>query len=473
MIINKLLRRAILIELLWILLAGTQNSVRGAAPPDLSNEKETDPLVLKKLEWFQDMKFGLMMHWGPYSQWGVVESWSICSEDEPWCKRNLNNYVEYCQKYEALKDSFNPLKFNPALWAEAAKSAGMKYVVFTTKHHDGFCMFDTRQTEYRITDPGCPFSKNPKANVTKEIFSEFRKQGFGIGAYFSKPDWHSPWYWDPYWAHADRNVNYKVEKYPEKWQKFSEYTYKQIEELMTGYGSVDILWLDGGWVNPGNRGQDVGIPRIAAMARNHQPGLIVVDRAVPGRYENYRTPEQEVPEKPLDKVWETCMTMGNSWSYNEKDIYKPASKLIHLLVEIISKGGNFLLNIGPSPEGELPATALERLKEIGNWMKINGSAIYGTRPVAPYREGKFAFTHSPQGQVNAIYLADENATQLPATIELSSFVPREGSRIRLLGSNAKLAWEKQGKGVVIRIPETVRQNPPCRFAWTFTIENPA
>lgn len=120
-------------------------------------QKETDPLVLKKLEWFQDVKFGLLMHWGPYSQWGVVESWSICSEDEPWCQRNINDYVEYCRKYEQLKETFNPVKFDPGKWAAAARYAGMKYVVFTTKHHDGFCMFDTKETDYRITDPGCPF----------------------------------------------------------------------------------------------------------------------------------------------------------------------------------------------------------------------------------------------------------------------------------------------------------------------------
>ena len=133
-----------------------------------------------------------MMHWGPYSQWGVVESWSICSEDEPWCRRSLPDYVEYKRRYEQLPKTFNPVKFDPAAWARAAKDAGMRYVVHTTKHHDGFCMFDTQQTDYRITGPDVPFAKNPRANIVKEIFDAFRKEGFGIGAYFSKPDWHSP-----------------------------------------------------------------------------------------------------------------------------------------------------------------------------------------------------------------------------------------------------------------------------------------
>ena len=455
-----------------ILLLGLLNGSTVHSGGDPSLDTETDPLVLKKLSWFQDQKFGLMMHWGPYSQWGVVESWTLCSEDEPWCQRNMDNYVDYCIKYEGLKETFNPGKFDPDFWAAAAQYAGMKYVVFTTKHHDGFCMFDTKQTGYRITDVGCPFHADPRANITGEIFDAFRKQGLGIGAYFSKPDWHSPWYWSPYWAHADRNVNYSVAKHPDKWKRFCEFTYNQIEELTSAYGKLDILWLDGGWVNPGNRGQDINMARIVEMARTHQPGLIIVDRAVPGRYENYRTPEQEVPEKPLDSVWETCMTMGNQWSYKPDDQYKTTTQLIHLLVDIVAKGGNFLLNIGPSPQGELPPVSLQRLKEIGDWMQVNGSAIFSTRPIAPYKEGKICFTRLSGGSVNAIYLAGDEEVKLPAQIEVKSFCPVERTQVSLLGLSSPLKWTKKGQGVLIHIPESVRNAPPCRHAWTFRIEKP-
>jgi alpha-L-fucosidase len=447
-----------------------------------NEERETDPLVLKKLDWFQDVKFGLMMHWGPYSQWGVVESWSICSEDEPWCRRDIPDYVAYKKKYEDLKKTFNPVKFDPEAWARAAKYAGMRYVVHTTKHHDGFCMFDTRQTDYKITSAECPFSKNPKANIVKEIFDAFRREGFGIGAYFSKPDWHSPDYWAPEWATPDRNVNYDTEKYPERWRKFRDYTYAQIEELMTGYGNIDILWLDGGWVRPypplepDLRGilkrpfnQDIDMPKIAAMARGRQPGLIIVDRTVTGKYENYRTPEQEIPDKPPAYIWETCMTMGNSWSYVPNDRYKSANKLIHLLVDIVSKGGNFLLNIGPNAEGELPAEALKRLKEIGDWMKINAEAIYKTRPIAPYKEAKTCFTSLADGTIFAIYLADEDETRPPATIQLYSQAPGPGTKIRMLGVPEAVRWEKDGKGILIHVPEPALKNPPCRHAWVFRI----
>ncbi len=435
-------------------------------------ERETDPLVLRKLEWFQDLKFGLLMHWGPYCQWGVVESWSLCPEDEPWCRRDGpfgESYREYVKAYEGLKSTFNPVRFDPRAWAAAAEGAGMRYAIFTTKHHDGFCMFGTKKTDYRITDPGCPFSANPGADVTREIFDAFRRRGFGIGAYFSKPDWHAPDFWWPYFPPFDRNANYDVKKYPERWASFTRFIHDQIEELMTGYGEVDILWLDGCWVNPAVKGQDIDMPGLAAMARSHQPGLIVVDRAVPGRYENYRTPEQEVPEKPLHYVWETCMTMGQSWAYAPNDTYKPAHKLIHLLIDVAAKGGNFLLNIGPDPQGEFPPAALQRLREIGEWMKVNGSAIYGTRPVAPYMEGKLRFTRLPDGTLHAIYLADE-WERLPATVPVTAFPPKARSNVTLLGSDEPLRWERGRKGIVIHIPQALRKAPPCKHAWTFRLQ---
>ncbi len=443
-----------------------------ALPETASTERETDPLVLRKLEWFQDMKFGLLMHWGPYSQWGTVESWALCPEDEPWCRRegpHGETYAGYVKAYENLKSTFNPVRFDPEAWAAAATGAGMRYVIFTTKHHDGFCMFDTKKTDYRITDAGSPFSTNPRSNVTREIFDAFRRQDFGIGAYFSKPDWHAPEFWWPYFPPFDRNANYDVKKYPGRWAAFARFTSDQIEELMTGYGELDILWLDGCWVNPAVKGQDIDMPAIAAMARSHQPGLIVVDRAVPGRYENYRTPEQEVPEKPLDYVWETCMTMAQSWAYAPGDTYKPAQRLIHLLIDIVAKGGNFLLNIGPDPGGELPPPALERLCEIGDWMKINGSAIYATRPVAPYTEGKLRFTRLADGTVHAIRLAEESE-EIPASVVIGSFRPKAGSAVTLLGFDEPLKWERAKKGFVLHIPKKARSAPPCRHAWTFRFQ---
>jgi alpha-L-fucosidase len=437
-------------------------------------EAPTDPAVQQKLAQWQDLKFGLFMHWGTYSQWGVVESWSICPEDEGWTQRKgpySATYEGYKSAYENLQTTFNPVKFNPEKWVKAAEDAGMKYMIFTTKHHDGFSMFDTKQTDYKITDPKTPFSKNPRANVTKEIFNAFRKENFMIGAYFSKPDWHSPYYWWPYFPPKDRNVNYDPAKYPEKWNQFKDFTYNQIQELMTGYGKVDILWLDGGWVRPKStvdttvdwqRGihfnQDIDMPKIAAMGRKNQPGLIVVDRTVSGPYENYTTPEQEVPAKPLDYPWETCMTMGNSWSYVPGDHYKSVHDLVQLLVKVVSRGGNFLMNIGPGPDGDWDPEAYKRLEGIGAWMKINSEGIYNSRAVAPYSAGDIYYTKSKDKNiVYAFMLSSQDRVALPPSLDIALTGIKKAKKVSLLGSNQKLTWKSNVTGIHLLIPKSAQQ----------------
>lgn len=449
---------------------------------------ETDSLVLKQLEKWQDIKFGLLMHWGPYSQWGVVESWSICSEDEGWERRKIDNYVEYKKQYEGLKKTFNPTKFDPDKWALAAKEAGMRYVVFTTKHHDGFSMFDTKQTNYKITDPECAFSTNPKANIAKEIFDAFRKQGFMTGAYFSKPDWHNDNYWWQNFATPDRNVNYNIPTYPDRWKKFVEFTHNQIMELMTDYGKIDILWLDGGWVRIKTdeevkeqmlsakyatrpQSQDINMPELVRKAREKQPGLIVVDRAVEGPYQNYLTPENQIPGKLLPYPWESCIIMGGGWSYTFDAKYKSAHELINILVDIVSKGGNLLLNIAPSPEGTWDDEAYARLKELGAWMRINDEAIYNSRPIAPYRDGKICFTQLKDGTIYAIYLTDENEKTIPSEIRLPESVVTNKSFVSMLGSKEKLKLEKIGNDLIIKIPESLQKNPPCEYAWVIKISS--
>ncbi len=445
---------------------------------------ETDPLVLNKLQEWQNLKFGLLMHWAPSSQWGIVESWSLCSEDEEWCKRKIENYTEYKLQYENLKKTFNPSKFNPGKWANAAAEAGMKYVIFTTKHHDGFCMYDSQYTDYKITSKDCPFHKNPKANIAKEIFDEFRKKDFMTGVYFSKPDWHSDYFWWQKFATPDRNANYEIIKYPGRWQKFVEFTHNQIDELMTNYGKIDILWLDGCWVRKYSetdlteekkkvnyniyrvQDQDINMPLIAKNSRIKQPGLIVVDRAVPGPQQNYLTPENQVPAETFPYPWETCMPMTQSWSYEPGLEYKPARKLIHLLIDIVSKGGNFLLNAAPAFNGDFEDEAYYRLKEIGTWMEINGEAIYSSRPVLPYKEGKVCFTQLKNNTVYAIYLSDENENSLPQKLSLSKFCPAPEAGIEMLGTKTKLKWERKNEGCEIYLAGSI---PPNKYAWTLKI----
>jgi len=444
-----------------------------------------DPKVVQNLEEWQDLKFGIFMHWGTYSQWGVVESWSLCPEDEGWTQRTGpygKDYYSYKNAYEGLQKTFNPVNFNPDKWAAAAKDAGFKYMILTFKHHDGFCMFDSKYTDYKITSVNTPFHSNPKANIGKETTDAFRKEGFKIGTYFSKPDWHSESYWWPYFPPKDRNVNYDPKRYPERWQQFKDFTYNQIEELMTGYGKVDILWLDGGWVRPKQSidpnidwqktipyDQDVDMAKIAAMGRKYQPGLIVVDRSVTGEFENYRTPEQQIPAEPLHFPWETCMTMATSWSYVPGDSYKPAGTIIHNLIDIVAKGGNYLLNIGPSPLGDYDTVAYSRLKEISAWMKINGNAIYATRPIAPYKSENICFTQNKDKRVNAIYLAGKDEKTLPAVIKIKGIKPAPKATIQLLGAKGNLKWKIVNNETIISIPASLQKMPPCNYAWTFTI----
>ena len=426
-----------------------------------------DKLVQAKLSQWGKIKFGLLMHWGTYSQWGVVESWSLCPEDEGWTVRKgpyAKDWFSYKQAYENLQTTFNPIKFNPEKWALAAKNAGMKYVVFTTKHHDGFNMFDTKQSDYKITGTNSPFANNPKANVAKEIFNAFRDQGFMTGAYFSKPDWNTPDYWWKYFPPKDRNVSYDPKKYPEKWESFKKFTYNQIEELMSDYGKIDILWLDGGWVRPFSsvdtsvewqrtikHNQDIDMGNIARMARTHQPGLLVVDRTVHGEYENYVTPEQQVPATYLPYPWESCMTLGNSWSYVPNDEYKTSRKVIHLLTEIVSKNGNLLLNIGPAPDGEWDPNAYARLEDIGKWIQVNGEAIYDAEADAALPgQGKWVFTKK-QDCIYAIYqLADKEAISEIYKLNINSVSPIK--KIQILGTDQKIIFKQASTNLSIFTP---------------------
>ncbi len=431
-----------------------------------------DPILAQRLEDFQDWKFGLFQHWGIYSAWGAVESWPMEGAEgygrfslPEWeeCGRDLR---EFRRRYRALNAEFDPRGYEVEAWVEAARAAGMQYSVFTTKHHDGFCMFDSGETDFRVTHPSCPFHDDPRADIAGTIFRSFREAGFPIGAYFSKPDWNHPDFWDRGRPTPDKFPNYDVAANPKRWRRFVDFTHRQIDELMTKY-RPDILWFDGSWVQAPK--YDVDIDAIAKSAREKNRELIVVDRWVAGPHENYYTPEQKVPPAPLAHAWESCITMGDQWSYKPGDRYKSVRRLVHLLVEVVAKGGNLLLNIGPGPDGRWDPIAHERMAGVARWMQVNAEAIHKTRALPPYRAGQVALTQKG-GLTYAIYLAADGETAPPADIVVPLSVA-EGARATFVGSaGGALPMEARGGKTIVKVPAAIRQSPPGEDAWVVRIE---
>ena len=395
-----------------------------------------DELVRERLEWFQDQKLALMMHFGPYAQMGICESWPLSEADASWSRRDVDWEQDgrvFRQQYVDLNRSFNPMRIMPDQWADIGARDGFKYLIFTTKHHDGFCMFDSKYTSYKVTDPSCPFHTHKYANVARHVFDAFRARGIAIAAYFSKPDWHCPWYWAEGMERpvgSWRNPTYAPSEHPEVWEKFVEFTHNQIMELMSDYGRIDILWLDGGQVAPQND-QDIRLGEVLARARKLQPWLISADRTVGGENENYITPEQSVPSSVIPVPWESCITVGTGFAFKYDDSYKTPRELVNLLVSVVCRGGNLALNIPPQPDGRLPKPAIQAVDGMGDWLRANGEAIYSTRVCAPYEAGDVAFTQrAAEGRVYAIKRLAEGE-RLGKTLR----IPYEGEarRVTLLG----------------------------------------
>ena len=306
----------------------------------------------ERLEWFRDLGFGLFIHWSVDSQLGVVISHSMVGASDDYLRRFV----------EDLPKTFNPHKFNPGDWAALAKLAGVRYVVFTAKHHSGFTMYRSATTDFSIMNT--PFHRD----ATAEVLRAFREQGIAPGLYFSPDD-----FW---WLYKNgKTIQRGVpDVQPSNNPGLLKHDQAQVRELLTQYGPVDVMFFDG---------EAEGLRDLAWQLN---PNIVVTRGAI-------QTPEQYVPGVPLDGAWESCITMGTAWQYQpQNEIYKSGSQLISLLVETRSKGGNLLLNIGPKPDGELAIEQEERLRELALWMFVNGEAIYGVRPWVITNEGNIWFT---------------------------------------------------------------------------------
>ena len=417
-------------------------------------EWPTDPAVLEKLDAWQDLKFGVLMHWGLYSVPGIVESWSICNED--WITRpEGSTYEGYKQWYWGLSKEFNPVDFNPEQWAQVFKDAGMKYMIFTTKHHDGFCLFDSEYTDFSIAKAG-PFAGNPKADAARYVFDAFRNEDFWIGAYFSKPDWHCEWFWNPYYATPRRGINYNVKQHPDWWQNYVDFTQNQLREITGGrYGQLDILWLDGGWIT----GDQVGLNEVLVDARRVSPGLISVDRTIQGPNENYQTPERSIPDRQIAHPWESCITLSNDWGWVPNAPYKSGRRVIGILSEIVAKGGCFVLGVGPTPTGIIEGPAVAILEVIGDWMGRCGEAIYNTRITSNYNCGKTWFNASKDGKTLYAVYALEDGEELPAEITWTGNLPK-GGKVTILNNGKKVKATVKGDQVTVKLPaKGLKQEP--------------
>ena len=410
----------------------------------------TDQKVLDKIDKWQDLKFGVLFHWGLYSVPGLGESWDLCPEDVDWIGRK-RPYYENVEWYYGFKDQLNPVNFNPESWAEIMEDAGMKYMIFTTKHHDGFCMYDSKYTDFSIAHGA--FKNDPRKNVAYHVFDAFRKKGFMMGCYFSKPDWHCEWYWSPNLAPATRKENYKRKLHPEWWKNYQEFTANQIGELMSDYGSFDILWLDGGWVT----GDDINLDQILEKARVKNPGLISVDRTIGGKNENYQTPEGTIPETQLNVPWESCIPLSNNWGWVKNPKFKSAQKVINTLAEITAKGGCYVLGVGPTADGVIQEEVKVRLHEVGEWLRANGKAIYSTRNAKHYHSGNVWFTADKDGETLYAIFALPEGQELPATIEWEGNLPK--GKMKLLSMDKRVSYKVDGNKVTVKLPKKVKNEP--------------
>ena len=368
----------------------------------------------RRTEWYREARFGMFIHWGLYA---------IPARGE-WLRSTEQLTRE---EYEPFKDEFTTENYNPKEWARMAKEAGMKYAVLTAKHHDGFCLFDSKMTDFKSTNAPCG------RDLVREFLEAFREEGIRVGLYYSVIDWRHPDF--PHYGDMHHPMRNRPEYSNENrnFDNYLEYMFGQIKELLTDYGKLDVMWFDFSY---GNMKCDTWKAKeLIEMVRSIQPDVII-DNRLEGSGENagsirtldptpysgdFASPEQMIPPAGIrDEAgnpipWESCITLNNNWGYAAHDHhYKSAKMVIHMLVECVSKGGNLLLNVGPNAKGEIPEESVAILREVGAWMKKNGKSIYGCGyaelPKPEWgrftRRGNVLYAHVMEEQAGAICLED-------------------------------------------------------------------
>jgi len=389
-----------------------------------------------RMEWWRDAKFGMFIHWGLYAipagEWkgeklekGKIGEWIMNSLDID------------TSEYEKLANEFNPFKFDAKEWVKIAKDAGMKYIVITSKHHDGFSLWDSKVSDYDIIDAS-PY----KRDILMELTNAANEAGIKMCFYYSIMDWHHP--------DAESPKDYKHQNNPDaNWDNYRDnYMIPQITELVKKYKPA-VMWFDGEWIPEWTEEQGKDLYKYLMQL---DPNLIINNRISKARegmsgmnkYDDaagdFGTPEQEILEETSEFDWESCMTMNDTWGYRkDDDNWKSSEQLIENLIDVTAKGGNYLLNIGPMANGEIPQESISRLKDIGDWVKINGEAIYSSSRWKPFKQENIYFTLSKDKKF--IYaILTENISE--DHIKINGFLPKEDSEIIHLSTNKKVKWEK-------------------------------
>ena len=394
--------------------------------------------VGERMAWFRDAKFGLFVHWGLYAI--PAGEWRGKTDYGEWIQQQTRMPNSF---YEQYAGQFSPTKFDAKQWAQLVRSTGMKYMVITAKHHEGFCMFDTGQTDYNVVK-ATPWKRDP----LKELAAAFGEAGLKLGFFYSIPDWHHPEMPAQYnqsGFHGSRNLQADIAKY-------ADYARKQVRELLTGYGPVAVLWFDGGESFIRSDGtQLLDYSRLLGMVHELQPGCLINDRL--GLGADFRTAEQGVPYGYGMTAFEVCMTLNDHWGYNKADQHwKPAGRVIRQLVETVSRGGNYLLNVGPTAEGEFPGPAVAILNEVGRWLEVNGEGIYGTTGspfLDPYWGG---CTRKVTPEATTIYLQVLN-WPTNGTITVRGLKnPVQEAYLLTSGGHKTLATRATAQGLAVVVP---------------------
>ncbi|MCX8064306.1 MAG: alpha-L-fucosidase [Candidatus Hydrogenedentes bacterium] len=425
--------------------------------------KETLEQKSQRLKWWSESKFGLFIHWGLYAI--PAGKWGDKNHYGEWIRHEAQIPLE---EYKKLLSKFNPVEFNAEEWVQLAKKAGMKYIVITSKHHDGFCLFDSNYTDWDVMST--PF----KRDILKELSEACKKEGIKLCFYYSIMDWH----------HSDYLPRREWEKElrPETgadFNRYVEYMKNQVKELINNYGPLGVLWFDGQWENTWTFEKGLNLYNYV---RSLQPDIIINNRVHSNNIESkdtkvfpigdFATPEQTIPDKDIPKgYWETCMTMNKHWGYNEADImYKSTKVLIQMLIDIVSKGGNFLLNIGPMANGKFPPQSVERLVQIGEWMKTNGEAIYATNasPLGKPSWGRYTVKYLPDKTILYLHIFDYQPRQ---KIEVS--VETKPTKVyTLLDKGVKVPVKLKNKKLIVSLPPINNPDPNATVIALEFSENP-